>query len=109
MAGTHVDQALDLGLLVGRTEVDVQPVLAGLGVCHGYEDQTGELVGCAANLHLVGPLIGDLVTERLGPPAREARWIKRIDDQILPAAAHWYASRFPSCRQAASYRQTAPK
>ena len=65
VAGAHVDQPLDLGILVVGTELDVQPVLGRLVVGDRHEEQSPAARSAApADLHLVR-----LLVRRPGSPA----------------------------------------
>jgi hypothetical protein len=86
--GAHVHQAFDLGLLVVRAQIDVQPVLHRLGLRYRGEQQARHLLGAAPDLDLVRRLVHDPVAQRLGPPAGQPGRIFGIHDDLLPVAAH---------------------
>lgn len=82
--GSEAEQTLDLGLLVTGVEIDVQPVLAGLGTGCAHELQAREAGAVRRDVHQVVVLADDAVTEGVAPELRECFRIACIDDGAEP-------------------------
>ena len=100
MSGAEGEQAIDLRLLVARSEIEMQPVLGHFVVGHLDEEEVRshiELRAAGGRLYdrLVSVLVGDAPPQSLGPETGQLWAVARVDDEALNSNAHrsgttWY-------------------
>ncbi len=85
---TKSHEALDLGIVIVWTEVDVESVLDGLGFRHEREQKPGRSVDVGPNLELIWVGVHDDPSQCDAPPTSEVDRRDRVDDHLLPREAH---------------------
>lgn len=78
------DEAFDLGILVIRSEVEMQPVLVLLDLGHRLKKHPRQLIDVRADLELLRVVVDDDPVERLKPPLTKRNGISSVDDDLLP-------------------------
>ena len=86
--GTQRQQAVHLGRLVIRAEVQVQTVLGYLRVTYRHEDQAWKSVGSGPDFVLVVGLERHHPAQSVGPPPSQCGRLCRVHNDLLPFKAH---------------------
>jgi hypothetical protein len=86
--GSEREQTLDLSVSVVWAKVEVQPVLCGLQLWNGHEQEPRKSISRWSDLELVRIFVDDNPIESPSPPTSEGAGVAGLNDRLLPLEGH---------------------